>query len=70
MIVNEITISDSLLAQIKKKQYEAGYEAGYEAAIAATKKQVYQAIRDAETPYTQLTLGQQEMIKAAIGGIK
>jgi len=41
-----------------------------EAAIEATKEKVYQAIRDAETPYTQLTLGQQEMIKAAIMSMK
>jgi len=48
-----------------------GYtQADIESAIEATKKQVYQAIRDAETPYTQLTLGQQEMIKAAIRSVK
>lgn len=32
----------------------------------ATKANVYQAIRDAETPYTQLTLGQQKMIKEVL----
>ncbi len=32
----------------------------------ATKEKVYQAIRDAETPYTQLTLGQQKMIKEVL----
>jgi hypothetical protein len=37
-----------------------------EAAIEATKEKVYQAIRDAETPATQLTLGQQKMIKEVL----
>ncbi len=32
----------------------------------ATKANVYQAIRDAETPATQLTLGQQQMIKEVL----
>lgn len=34
--------------------------------VEATKENVYQAIRAVETPYTQLTLGQQKMIKEVL----